>query len=248
MNRFLDGEPGAGRRRQRLDRPAAGRGGGLEGPAPVHRLDRNVGFGAASNAGVAEAAGDGDRAAQPGHRAARRRPRPARGAAAELGALVGPRVLNPDGSVQPSASGPEVGAWPWVRALVPAAMQPAALRAHTEPYRLERRLEVSWLTGSCVAGPTARWLASARSTRRCTCSARTSTSACAPAPPGCARAFDPRRAGSSTTARARRLAYGSREGWRPTGTLNWRAAVRRAYGPRREWLGWLACGRTCACA
>ena len=40
--------------------------------------------------------------------------------------------------------------------------------------------------------------------------------------------------GSST------LAYGSREGWRPTGTLNWRAALRRAYGPRREWLAWLA--------
>jgi GT2 family glycosyltransferase len=40
--------------------------------------------------------------------------------------------------------------------------------------------------------------------------------------------------GSST------LVYGSREGWRPTGTLNWRAAVRRAYGPRREWLGWRA--------
>ena len=40
--------------------------------------------------------------------------------------------------------------------------------------------------------------------------------------------------GSST------LVYGSREGWRATGTLNWRAAVRRAYGPRREWLGWRA--------
>ena len=40
--------------------------------------------------------------------------------------------------------------------------------------------------------------------------------------------------GSST------LAYGSREGWRPTGTLNWRAALRRAYGPRRETVGWRA--------
>ena len=40
--------------------------------------------------------------------------------------------------------------------------------------------------------------------------------------------------GSST------LVYGSREGWRPTGTLNWRAAVRRAYGPRRETLAWWA--------
>jgi hypothetical protein len=40
--------------------------------------------------------------------------------------------------------------------------------------------------------------------------------------------------GSST------LVYGSREGWRPTGTLNWRAAVRRAYGARRETVGWYA--------
>ena len=60
-------------------------------------------------------------------------------------------------------------------------------------------------------------------------------------PPGCASWFDPAACrivhhgqGSST------LVYGSREGWRPTGTLNWRAAVRRAYGPRREWLGWRA--------
>jgi GT2 family glycosyltransferase len=57
---------------------------------------------------------------------------------------------------------------------------------------------------------------------------------------GVPRWFDPRTRivhygqGSST------LAYGSREGWRPTGTLNWRAALRRAYGPRRETVGWWA--------
>jgi GT2 family glycosyltransferase len=36
------------------------------------------------------------------------------------------------------------------------------------------------------------------------------------------------------------LAYGSREAWRATGTLHWRAALRRAYGPRREGLAWMA--------
>ena len=36
------------------------------------------------------------------------------------------------------------------------------------------------------------------------------------------------------------VAYGSREGWRPLGTLNWRAALRRAYGPRRERRAWRA--------
>ena len=51
----------------------------------------------------------------------------------------------------------------------------------------------TWLTGACIAGADRRSCAgSARSTRRCTCSARTSTSACAPRPPGSRSWFDPR--------------------------------------------------------
>ena len=68
-------------------------------------------------------------------------------------ALAGPRVLNADGSPQPSASGSPVGAWPWVGALVPGALQPRPLRARTEPWRLERTTPVSWLTGACLAAP-----------------------------------------------------------------------------------------------
>ena len=70
------------------------------------------------------------------------------------GALTGPRVLQPDGAVQPSASGPPVGAWPWVEAMVPAAVLPKAALARTAPWRLRSRTPVAWLTGCCVAGPT----------------------------------------------------------------------------------------------
>jgi GT2 family glycosyltransferase len=124
-----------------------------KGPVEFVALERNAGFGAASNEGVRRAGGDvvvllnpdselvdgslGDLAAE-----ARRR-----------GAIVGPRLLEADGSVQPSAEGPPVGIWPWVGALVPGAVQPPLLAARTEPWRLERSVEVSWLTGACLAAP-----------------------------------------------------------------------------------------------
>jgi N-acetylglucosaminyl-diphospho-decaprenol L-rhamnosyltransferase len=68
-------------------------------------------------------------------------------------ALVGPRILNPDRTVQPSASGPPTGVWPWVGALVPGKVSPRWLLARTEPWRLESRVRVAWLTGACVAAP-----------------------------------------------------------------------------------------------
>jgi N-acetylglucosaminyl-diphospho-decaprenol L-rhamnosyltransferase len=116
-------------------------------------LERNVGFGAAANSGVEAAGGEGvvllnpdtvlldARIANLVELALRRR------------ALAGPRLLNPDRSTQPSASGPPVGAWPWIGALVPGRIQPASLRARTEPWRLDRTLRVAWLTGACVAAP-----------------------------------------------------------------------------------------------
>jgi GT2 family glycosyltransferase len=124
---------------------------------------------------------------------------------------------------------------------VPGALQPDALLARTEPYRLERRVAVTWLTGACIAGPTTvlRRLGPFDPTLHLfgedvDLGLRADAA-------GVRSWFDPAACrvvhhgqGSST------LVYGSREGWRPTGTLNWRAALRRAYGPRRESLGWLA--------
>jgi GT2 family glycosyltransferase len=212
-----------------------------KGPRQFIPLDDNVGFGAANNVGVDAANGavtvmlnpdtelldDGlDRLAA---------------AAAELGALVGPRVLNVDRSVQASASGPEVGIWPWVRAIVPGAVAPGIVKARTEPYRLDRRLPVTWLTGACIAAPTPLLRRLGPFDPALHMFGEDVDLGLRAAAASVRSWFDPESCtivhhgqGSST------LVYGSREAWRPTGTLNWRAAVRRAYGARRETLGWWA--------
>jgi N-acetylglucosaminyl-diphospho-decaprenol L-rhamnosyltransferase len=123
------------------------------GPMSFTRLERNAGYGTAANAGVEAASSDAVVLLNPdtelidgglGELAA---------LAVERGALVGPRVLNPDRSIQPSASGSPVGAWPWIGAVIPGRVQPGPLRARTEPWRLDRTVRVAWLTGACVAAP-----------------------------------------------------------------------------------------------
>lgn len=215
--------------------------GAWKGRLRFHQLGENAGFGAASNAGVGLAAepvtvllnpdtellDDGlDRLAA---------------VAAKLGALVGPRVLNPDRTLQASASGPEVGVWPWVRALLPGAIQPAWLRAKTEPYRLERRARVTWLTGSCVAGPTATLRRLGPFDPALHMYGEDIDLGLRAAAAGVQSWFDPAccrivHHGQASS----RLVYGSREGWRDAGTLNWRAALRRTYGPARERRAWWA--------
>ena len=116
-------------------------------------LERNVGFGAAANSGVEAAGGDGVVLLNPDTVLVDA----SLGDLVELAlrwrALAGPRLLNPDGSTQPSASGQPVGVWPWIGALVPGRIQPPALRARTEPWRLGHTARVAWLTGACVAAP-----------------------------------------------------------------------------------------------
>jgi N-acetylglucosaminyl-diphospho-decaprenol L-rhamnosyltransferase len=204
-------------------------------------LERNVGFGAASNQGVAAASAPASVLLNPDTELLDDGLDRLAAAALELGGLVGPRVLDPDGSVQPSASGPEVGVWPWVRALVPGAIQPAAFRARTEPYRLERRAEVTWLRGACIAGPTAVLERLGPFDPALHMFGEDIDLGLRAGDAGVRSWFDPaacrivHHGQGSTT-----LLYGSSEGWRPTGTLHWRAALRRAYGPRREWLAWMA--------
>jgi N-acetylglucosaminyl-diphospho-decaprenol L-rhamnosyltransferase len=241
MNRHLDGE-------QELivvdnastDAPEAA----AAGWKGVHRfvgLDQNLGFGAGSNLGVAEASGEATVLLNPDTELLDDGLDRLAAAALELRALVGPRVLDADGRIQPSASGPEVGIWPWVRALIPAAAQPPLVRARTEPYRLDRRLEVSWLTGACIAGPTEVLARLGPFDPALHMFGEDVDLGLRAGAAGVRSWFDPDSCrlvhhgqGSST------VVYGSREGWRPTGALNWRAAVRRAHGPRREWLGWRA--------
>ena len=212
-----------------------------KGPGRFLELGENAGFGAASNRGVREVTEETTVLLNPDVELLDAGLDRLAAAAGELAGLVGPRVLNPDRSVQPSASGPEVGAWPWVRALVPGSLQPAKLRARTEPYRLERRVPVAWLTGACIAGPTAVLTRLGPFDPALHMYGEDIDLGLRAAAIGIRSWFDPvacrvvhHGQGSSP------LAYGSREGWRPTGTLNWRAALRRAYGPRREAFAWRA--------
>lgn len=125
------------------------------GRARLIELGQNPGFGAAVNAGVAQARSDVTVLLNPdvvlqgaglATLAARARGRRA---------LLVPRLLNLDGSVQRSAH-PLPGR---VAALVPALVHPRALpgplRRAADPWRSQRTRMVGWAIAACVAAPTA---------------------------------------------------------------------------------------------
>ena len=128
--------------------------GAWRGAVRFKRLGANAGVGTAANAGVAEASGEAVVILNPDTELLDPRLGDLASFALRERALAGPRVRNADGTPQPSASGPPAGPWPWVGALLPGALAPAAVRARTEPWRLERTTRVAWLTGACIAGPT----------------------------------------------------------------------------------------------
>jgi N-acetylglucosaminyl-diphospho-decaprenol L-rhamnosyltransferase len=214
---------------------------GWKGRTRFIGLDANRGFGAASNAGVLEAGGRATVLLNPDTELLDDGLDRLAAAALALGALVGPRLLNPDGSVQPSASGPEVGLWPWVRALIPGALQPTLLQARTEPYRLDRRTPVSWLLGACVAGPTQVLQRLGPFDPALHMYGEDIDLGLRAGVAGIGSWFDPSACALIHHGQGSALvAQGSREAWRPAGALNWRAVLRRAYGPRREALAWRA--------
>ncbi len=133
------------------DPEAAARG--RRGETRFIQMGTNAGFGAATNAGVEAAGGAGVVMLNPDTVLVDAGLLELAREAVRRGALVGPRLLNEDGSPQPSASGPPVGPWPWVGAVVPGALAPAPVRRRTEPWRLHGPARVAWLTGACVAGP-----------------------------------------------------------------------------------------------
>jgi GT2 family glycosyltransferase len=214
--------------------------GAWKGPARFIGLDQNRGFGAGSNVGVHAAGHASSVILNPDTELVDDGLDRLAAAALELDGLIGPRVLNPDRTLQASASGPEVGGWPWVRALVPRPLQPPAVLTRTEPYRIDHRVEVTWLTGACIAGPTELLRRLGPFDEALHMFGEDIDLGLRAGAAGIRSWFEPavvvihHGQGSSTRA------YGSREAWRPTGTLNWRAALRRAYGPRREWLAWRA--------
>jgi N-acetylglucosaminyl-diphospho-decaprenol L-rhamnosyltransferase len=134
------------------DDPAAAAG-GWKGERRFIALDRNAGFGTAANAGTEAARHEAVVLLNPDAALVDSSLERLVEVALSRNILAGPRLLNPDGSAQPSASGPPVGVWPWVGALIPGALQPRFVRARTEPWRLETSTRVAWLTGACVAAP-----------------------------------------------------------------------------------------------
>ena len=221
----------------RPDEPAAA----WKGRQRFIGLDRNQGFGAASNIGVAEAGEPTTVLLNPDTELLDAGLDRLAVAARELDALVGPRLLNSDHTPQPSASGPEIGPWPWLRAVLPGSLQPAVLQARTEPYRLERPTPVTWLTGACIAAPTALLRRLGPFDPALHLYGEDVDLGLRAAVSGHLCLFDPTACrivhhGQASSTRF----YGTREGWKPVGTLHWRAVLRRAYGPRREWLAWRA--------
>jgi N-acetylglucosaminyl-diphospho-decaprenol L-rhamnosyltransferase len=201
-------------------------------------LPMNVGFGAASNLGVQRAVGDGIVLLNPDTELLDSSLGRLVDTALELNAIVGPRVLNPDGSVQASASGPEVGFWPWVRAVVPGSIAPPWIVRHTEPYRSPDRVEVTWLKGACLAGPRSVLLGLGPFDEAIHLYGEDLELGLRAGRAGIGSFFCPETcrivhlgAGSST------VAFGSREAWRARAAVNWRDVLTRAYGPRRARRG-----------
>jgi N-acetylglucosaminyl-diphospho-decaprenol L-rhamnosyltransferase len=123
--------------------------------ARVEELGDNVGFGRASNAGVALASRPVTVVLNPDVELID-------GSLAELAAaasarpdrILAPLVLLPDGSRQDSAQHAPTS-WPaLVSALLPAGALPPPLRTAAEPWRSDRPRRVAWAVGCCLAAST----------------------------------------------------------------------------------------------
>lgn len=121
------------------------------GPRQVITLGSNRGFGTANNVGVRESSHDTVILLNPDTRLIDDSLNKLAAYAAQSGALCGPRLLNEDGTRQPSAS-PLPDSWASrLDAVFPAALAPPWLRSRCEPWRASTSVEVGWLTGACIA-------------------------------------------------------------------------------------------------
>ncbi len=239
MNRHLESAPELVVVDNRSDDDPERAARGYGGQVRFTPLERNLGFGAACNVGVERASGSCVVMLNPDAELVDASLEGLAAFALERQALAGPRLLNQDGSVQPSASGTPVGLWPWVGAIIPGRLQPPPLRRRAEPWRARRTVRVAWLTGACVAAPRDALLALGPFDPSIHMYSEDMDLGLRAARAGIPSYFCPdvcrviHRGGASTSIAfpegAGRLAAGNR-----------RAVVRRAYGARRERAGWLA--------
>jgi len=125
--------------------------------ATVLELGANVGFGRASNAGVAEVDEPICVLINPDVELVD-------GSLADLAAdllapgaperILAPAVLSPDGSRQETGHLDPDSRLLWLKALVPPAALPARLRTLVEPWRSQRSRRVGWAVGACLVAPT----------------------------------------------------------------------------------------------
>ncbi|CAB4930164.1 unannotated protein [freshwater metagenome] len=122
--------------------------------AELLTLDGNPGFGAANNAGLALAQHEVTVLLNPDCVLLDDGLTRLAALAQRREALIVPRLLNPDGSVQRSAH-PRPGTIEGlIAAVVPPRILPARLRVRLEPYRAEAPRTVGWAIAACVAGRT----------------------------------------------------------------------------------------------
>jgi GT2 family glycosyltransferase len=125
--------------------------------ATVVELNENVGFGRASNRGVALAQEpvcvlvNPDVELVDGSLAALAQELQAPGGARRI---LAPRVLSPDGSQQDTGHIDPRSPLMLVRALVPPALFPRPLRVALDPWRSRRRRRLGWAVGCCLVART----------------------------------------------------------------------------------------------
>jgi GT2 family glycosyltransferase len=122
--------------------------------AEVVVMDGNPGFGAANNAALALVTEPVTVLLNPDCRLVDPGLERLAAAATDHRALIAPRLLNEDGSVQDSAHPLPGGRDAYIAALTVPRLLPRRLRDHLQPFRGEHQLTVGWVIGACVVAQT----------------------------------------------------------------------------------------------
>ena len=123
--------------------------------AEVIVMDGNPGFGTANNAAISAAAEDVAVLLNPDCRLVDASLERVVAAADKRRALMAPRLLNENGTIQDSAH-PLPGGWDgYLSALTVPLLLPRRLRERLQPFRSDHEIEVGWAIGACIAGQTA---------------------------------------------------------------------------------------------
>ncbi|MFM9127577.1 MAG: glycosyltransferase family 2 protein [Solirubrobacterales bacterium] len=122
--------------------------------ATVISLEGNPGFGAACNTGVAAAGGEACALLNPDTRLLDDGLLRLADIASQSRAILAPRLLNPDGSLQRSAHPVPGGTGALAGAFMPPRLLPAPVAVRLEPFRSGAPVVVGWAIGACLVAST----------------------------------------------------------------------------------------------